>query len=75
MIIESAKAVYDWAILADVLGSYRSISEAKTALYEKHKKDLRYLKKLVKKHLSAEHTRKFLCCRVKKTQIIQHISE
>lgn len=26
----------------------------KTALYEKHKKDLRYLKKLVKKHLSAE---------------------
>ena len=54
VIIESAKAVYDWAILADVLGSYRSISEAKTALYEKHKKDLRYLKKLVKKHLSAE---------------------
>lgn len=45
VIIESAKAVYDWAILADVLGSYRSISEAKTALYEKHKKDLRYLKK------------------------------
>ncbi len=36
VIIESAKAVYDWAILADVLGSYRSISEAKTALYEKN---------------------------------------
>lgn len=54
VIIESAKAVYDWAVLADVLGSYRSVSEAKTALYEKHKKDLRYLKKLVKQHLPAE---------------------
>lgn len=54
VIIECAKAVYDWALLADVLGSNRSISEAKTALYEKHKKDLRYLKKIVKQYLSAE---------------------
>ena len=53
-IIESAKAVYDWAVLADVLGSYRSVSEAKTVLYEKHKTDLQYLKKLVKQHLPAE---------------------
>lgn len=51
-IIEYAKAVYDWALLADVLGTSRSISEAKTLLYEKHKKDLRYLKKLVKQQLS-----------------------
>ena len=45
-IVESAKAVYDWAILADILGEYKSISEAKVASYEKHKKDLTYLKDL-----------------------------
>lgn len=33
-IIESAKAVYDWAALADILNKYSSISEAKVALYE-----------------------------------------
>lgn len=75
VIIESAKAVYDWAILADVLGSYRSISEAKTALYEKHKKDLRYLKKLVKKHLSAEAYKEIFVLSSEKNPIIQHISE
>lgn len=44
-IIESAKAVYDWAALADILDKYSSISEAKVALYEKHHKDLQHLKK------------------------------
>lgn len=39
-IIESAKAVYDWAALADILGKCSSISEAKVALYEKHHNDL-----------------------------------
>ena len=53
-IIECAKAVYDWVLLADVLGTSCSISEAKTLLYEKHKKDLRYLKKIVKQQLPSE---------------------
>lgn len=44
VIIEQAKAVYDWSVLADILGDYTSISEAKIALYEKHKRDLAYLK-------------------------------
>lgn len=51
IIIEQAKAVYDWAILADILGNYISISEAKVAVYEKHKQDLQYLKRLVKENL------------------------
>ncbi len=53
-IIESAKAVYDWAVLADILKNSRSISEAKVKIYEKHKTDLAYLKKLVKKYLTKE---------------------
>jgi len=54
VVIEQAKAVYDWAVLVDILGDYASISEAKTASYEKHKQDLAYLKKLVRSHLGAD---------------------
>lgn len=36
-IVESAKAVYDWAILSDILGGSTSISDAKVRAYEKHK--------------------------------------
>lgn len=53
-IIESAKAVYDWSILADILGDSASISEAKVKSYEKHKEDLAYLKKVVKQYLPKE---------------------
>ena len=48
IVIAKAKAVYDWSILVDILGEHSSISAAKVSVYEKHKKDLRYLKKLVK---------------------------
>lgn len=57
VIIERAKAVYDWTILADTLKSYTSISEAKAASYEKHKNDLIYLKKLVKENLGKDSYR------------------
>ena len=55
---EDYAAVYDWAILADILGEYKSISEAKVASYEKHKKDLTYLKDLVKDNLPKEEYKK-----------------
>ncbi|MCM1251630.1 MAG: type II CRISPR RNA-guided endonuclease Cas9 [Clostridium sp.] len=58
MIIAQAKAIYDWAILADILGEYNSISEAKVAVYEKHKNDLKYLKNLVKENLGKETYKK-----------------
>ena len=47
-IVESAKAVYDWAILSDILGGSTSISDAKVRAYEKHKADLKYMKAVVK---------------------------
>lgn len=59
-IIESAKAVYDWAVLVDILGDSSSISEAKVRIFEKHKKDLAYLKSLAKRSFSkAEYDRIF----------------
>lgn len=53
-IIESAKAVYDWSVLVEILGDSSSISEAKVKTYEKHKADLQYLKKVVREYLSPE---------------------
>lgn len=53
-VIEAAKAVYDWSLLVDILGESASISEAKVTLYEKHKKDLAYLKRIVKKYLTKQ---------------------
>ena len=54
VIIAKAKMVYDWAVLADILGDYNSLSDAKVAVFEKHKKDLAYLKKLVRENLDRE---------------------
>lgn len=53
-IVAQAKAIYDWSVLVDILGEHTSISAAKIELYSKHKDDLQYLKKIVKKYLSKE---------------------
>ena len=50
-IIASAKAVYDWSVLVEILGNSVSISEAKVKSYEKHKSDLKKLKKIVRQYL------------------------
>lgn len=51
VIISFAKAVYDWTVLTDILGEHVSISGAKTAVWEKHRSDLKYLKNLVKENM------------------------
>lgn len=47
-LIEKAKAVYDWAILADILNGEKYISFAKVKTYEEHNSDLKMLKDFVK---------------------------
>lgn len=44
-LVEKLKAVYDWALLADILNNHSYISFAKCDIYNKHKSDLRMLKK------------------------------
>lgn len=53
-IIASAKAVYDWSVLTDILDRCTSISEAKIKVYEKHKADLRLLKEVVRENFSKD---------------------
>lgn len=50
-LVERIKAIYDWAILADILDGEKYISFSKVKEYEKHKKDLKLLKEYVKEYL------------------------
>ncbi len=49
-IIAVMRAVYDWALLVEALGGYESISEAKVAVYGQHKKDLSFLKHIIRSY-------------------------
>ena len=49
-LIEKLKAVYDWAILADVLDDEKYISFAKVKSYHQHGQDLKTLKAYVKQN-------------------------
>lgn len=73
VLIEHAKAVYDWAVLADILQNYSSLSEAKVALYEKHKKDLKNLKKLVRENLSREEYQRLFAKKDEKANYYAYI--
>lgn len=47
ILITAAKAIYDWAVLNDILQSAEYLSEAKVQIYEKHKEDLHKLKNIL----------------------------
>lgn len=50
-ILNKFKRVYDWSILANILDGEENISDAKVKIYEKHKCDLKDLKKIVKQYI------------------------
>ena len=47
-LIEKIKAIYDWAILANILKNENYLSFAKVKVYDKHKDDLKKLKTYIK---------------------------
>lgn len=47
-LIAAAKQLYDWALLAELMGGCRTLSEAKVRIYEKHRSDLARLKALLR---------------------------
>lgn len=46
-LICEAKSVYDWAVLSQILGDFKYVSQAMCAKYDAHQKDLRILKDYV----------------------------
>lgn len=49
-LVDKLKAVYDWALLSEILAGKNSLSEAKISIYDKHKKDLAILKNVVRRY-------------------------
>ncbi|MCI8770555.1 MAG: type II CRISPR RNA-guided endonuclease Cas9 [Lachnospiraceae bacterium] len=55
LLMVAAKAIYDWSVLSDILGTATYLSEAKMEIYNKHKLDLDKLKNLLKTDSSVYH--------------------
>lgn len=53
-VVAALRKLFDWAVLSDVIGNYKSISEAKVDIYNQHKKDLEFTKKVLRKYCSKE---------------------
>lgn len=47
-LIAALHGLYNWSLLAELMGEHRYISEAKIAVYDKHKSDLKVLKRVLK---------------------------
>lgn len=52
-LIAAAKQLYDWALLAELMGGSRTLSEAKVKVYETHRADLALLKRLLRPNKKA----------------------
>ena len=64
-LILALKSVYDWSVLVDALRGKRTISEAKVAVYEQHKSDLKLLKYFVKKYTPDQYGNMFRSDKIK----------
>lgn len=47
-VLQATKELYDWSLLTELMGNASTISAAQIGRYEKHKKDLKILKRLLK---------------------------
>ncbi len=54
-LIKRLKGIFDWTLLVDSLQGENTISQAKVRVYEKHNKDLKALKYIVKKYLKGSY--------------------
>lgn len=58
-LLAKLKAIYDWSLLVDALNGKSSISEAKVEVYERHKAELKQLKKFIRKYLPQKYNEVF----------------
>lgn len=56
--IEQMKAIYDWALIANIMAGHVTISEAKVAQHEQNKKDLNLLKDVLRDYYRKDETKK-----------------
>ena len=73
-LISVLKAIYDWSVLIDVLRGCNTISESKVEAYNRHQKDLKTLKSLVKKYSSDKYNEIFRSTEIK-TNYVAYIGK
>lgn len=56
--IEQMKAIYDWALIANIMAGHVTISEAKVAQHEQNKKDINLLKDVLRDYYKKDETKK-----------------
>lgn len=59
MIVEKMRALYDCALLTDILSGEKTISHGKVKVYEQHRSDLSNLKRFIKKYLPTKYNEVF----------------
>lgn len=63
--VDCLKAVYDWAVLTEILAGHRYISYAKVECFNKHGEDLELLKDTIRKHCPERYAEMFKDPKVK----------
>ena len=58
-LVKRIQAIYDWAILAEILDGEEYLSFAKVKIYETHGEDLKKLKQIIKKYIPGEYKKFF----------------
>lgn len=58
-LIEVLRGLYDWSVLADILGEEKTISASKVKVYEQHEKDLKTLKYFIRKYCPDQYDEVF----------------
>lgn len=58
-LVEMLKAIYDWAVLDEILGGNDYISYSKSETFDKHKSDLKQLKKYIKMYMPEKYNEVF----------------
>lgn len=58
-LIAAMRPIYDWALLVNTLAGETTISEAKIDVYEQHKKDLAFLKHIIKTYIPQKYNEIF----------------
>ena len=58
-LIDALRAVYDWSVLVDALGESEYISASRVRIYEQHKKDLSFLKHIIREYRPEKYNEVF----------------
>ncbi len=54
-LLKKLKAIYDWSLLKGILSEHKCMSQAKVAIYEQHKKDLKALKYIIRTYVPEKY--------------------